>query len=88
MADSIGDIELSEEWVDVHSLTGFTKISSINIQNKTSDNIFIVINANKPTFSKLRLEQGVLLQPFNIFTVPAAQSGCWIKGFGQIHIWQ
>lgn len=89
MADSIGDIELTgEEWLDTYSLTGFSKLTGINIQNKSSDYVFILVKATKPDLSKLKLEQGIVLLPFQIFTLPPAQSGCWVKGTGQIHIWQ
>lgn len=86
MADTIADIILTgTEYQDVYSETGITVGTKIVIQNKTTDKVWVQVNASQPSSDS---RDGYLMEPDAKFpiSIDVGASGCWAFGNGPISV--
>lgn len=72
-------------WVNAYAISGITVGQSITIQNKTNYGLLIQYGDSQPPASST---SGYLILGGNdeLFTVPSAQAGVWVKGWGNVSI--
>lgn len=82
MANSIPDVNLSGDWVDVYAATGIPVGTEIWLQNKSSTPTLIYIKATKPTDP----DDGYAMVQFETIYIDPNETGVWAKGNGPLHI--
>ena len=82
MANSIPDVNLSGDWVNVYTATGIAVGTEIWIQNKSATPTLVYISATKPTDP----DDGYSMVQFETIFIDPNEAGCWVKGSGPIHV--
>lgn len=84
MADTVDDVVLTgSDWQNGYTLSGIAGGTSVQVQNKTSGRVFVYFKATKPTSD---FGNGLVLDSYDTYTVPASVSGLWLFGDGPVHI--
>lgn len=82
--DTLPDIVLDgSDCQDAYALSGIAVGVSIIVQNKSSDNVQMLVKATKPLHPT---KEGILIPPLQSVTLVALQSGCWLCGFGRVNV--
>ncbi len=80
MSNSIPDVQLNDDWLNLYASTGISVGTELQIQNKTSNMVHIAISSTKPTSRTL----GYAVPPLMGANVPAGESGAWAIGNGPL----
>lgn len=74
MSDTIQNIPVGGEWINVHTATGIDPSNPVLIQNQSAFySVQIAISSIAPTVD------GFIIQPGAIWEADGSQSGVWIK---------
>lgn len=77
---TIPDVNLTGvAYQDLYSATGIASGSSVTIQNKAVNAIYIQNIATQPAATS---QSGLLLKPYEVVTVTGAIDGLWAMGVG------
>lgn len=84
MADTIADVLIpTGSYVDIYTATGIIVGTSIVIQNKSLQPIWVQEGAAQPSGTSF---DGVVVERFKSVIVTAGATGVWVKGEGKISV--
>ena len=82
MANSIPDVVLDGEWVDIYSVTDITPATAFSVQNKSSGYLLIYVNETPPSGNIW----GFGVPPMLVAEVGAGDQHVWLFGNGSIFV--
>ena len=83
MANSIPDVALDGEWVDIYAVTGITPATAFSAQNKSSGYLLIYVNETPPSGDS---SWGFGVPPMQVAEVGAGDQHVWLFGNGPVFV--